>query len=151
MVRYSFLVRLSHPLLHAGLSRRILDHLIRSRQHVRRNRQTDLLRGFEIDDQLKLRRLLYREISRLSAFENLVHVGGGTVSQVGKAHAVAHKPPVRFDISRIIVYRRETALHSEICNLWPARTVDGALNLPKDCVSLPPNGGSKCGLNILGT
>ena len=29
MVRYSSLVRLSHPLLHTGLSRRILDHLIR--------------------------------------------------------------------------------------------------------------------------
>jgi hypothetical protein len=27
MVRYSFLVRLSHPLLHAGLSRRLSDHL----------------------------------------------------------------------------------------------------------------------------
>ena len=33
MVRYSFLVRLSHPLLHAGLSRRLLDHLVRPRQH----------------------------------------------------------------------------------------------------------------------
>jgi hypothetical protein len=32
MVRYSFLVRLFHPLLHAGLSRRILDHPIRPRQ-----------------------------------------------------------------------------------------------------------------------
>ena len=28
MARYSFLVRLSHPLLHAGLSRRLLDYLI---------------------------------------------------------------------------------------------------------------------------
>ena len=35
-----------------------LDHLIRSRQHVRRNRQADLLGGFQIDDELKLRRLL---------------------------------------------------------------------------------------------
>jgi len=37
-VRYSFLVRLSHPLLHAGLSRRILDHPVRPRQQVGRNR-----------------------------------------------------------------------------------------------------------------
>ena len=35
MVRYSFLVRLSHPLLHAGLSRRLLDHLIRRYSTVR--------------------------------------------------------------------------------------------------------------------
>jgi hypothetical protein len=33
-VRYSFLVRLSHPLLHAGLSRRILDHFIRPREEL---------------------------------------------------------------------------------------------------------------------
>jgi hypothetical protein len=33
MVRYSFLVRLSHPLLHAGLSRRLSNHLIRPVQH----------------------------------------------------------------------------------------------------------------------
>src|SRR5438309_1704558 len=35
MVRYSFLVRLFHPLLHAGLSRRILDHLIRPHSDFR--------------------------------------------------------------------------------------------------------------------
>jgi hypothetical protein len=54
MVRYSFLVRLSHPLLHAGLSRRILDHLVRPRQHVGRNRQANLLGSFEIDDEIDL-------------------------------------------------------------------------------------------------
>ena len=48
MVRYSFLVRLSHPLLHAGLSRRFLDHLVRPRQHVGRNRQADLLAAFKL-------------------------------------------------------------------------------------------------------
>ena len=53
MVRYSFLVRLSHPLLHAGLSRRLLDHLVRPRQHVGWNRQADLLRRVQIDDELK--------------------------------------------------------------------------------------------------
>src|SRR5262245_12340970 len=35
-----------------------LDHLIRTCQHVRRNRQTDLLRCFQIDDELELHRLL---------------------------------------------------------------------------------------------
>jgi hypothetical protein len=53
MVRYSFLVRLSHPLLHAGLSRRISDHLIRPCQHIRWNRQADLLSRREIDDELQ--------------------------------------------------------------------------------------------------
>ena len=65
MVRYSFLVRLFHPLLHAGLSRRILDHLIRPIQHRLRNRDTDLLGGFEINHQLELSRLLHRQVGRL--------------------------------------------------------------------------------------
>ena len=35
-----------------------LDHLVRPREHFGRNRQTDLLGRFEIDDELDLRRLL---------------------------------------------------------------------------------------------
>jgi len=31
----------SHPLLHTGLSRRILDHLVRSRKHIGRHRQAN--------------------------------------------------------------------------------------------------------------
>src|SRR5439155_3136653 len=53
MVRYSFLVRLSHPLLHAGLSRRLLDHLVRPIQHRLRDCQDDLLSRFQVDHQLK--------------------------------------------------------------------------------------------------
>ena len=33
----------------------LLDHRVRPRQHVRRNRETNLLSGFEIDDELELR------------------------------------------------------------------------------------------------
>jgi hypothetical protein len=36
-----------------------LDHFICPRQHIRRNRQTDLLGRFEIDDELELRGLFY--------------------------------------------------------------------------------------------
>ena len=45
----------------------LLDHLIRSRQHVRRNRQADLLGSFEIDDKFELRGLLHAKISGFSA------------------------------------------------------------------------------------
>jgi hypothetical protein len=55
-----------------------LDHFIRSIQHVRRNRQSDLLRRFQIDDELKLRRLLHWDVAWLSALENLVNVDSGT-------------------------------------------------------------------------
>jgi hypothetical protein len=36
------------------------NHLVGPCQHVGRNREADLLRGFEIDDELKLGRLLDR-------------------------------------------------------------------------------------------
>jgi hypothetical protein len=39
---------------------RLFDHLIRTRQHVRRNRQADLLRRLEINHQLELSRLFDR-------------------------------------------------------------------------------------------
>src|SRR5215813_1599361 len=44
------------------------NNLIRSRQHVRRNREADLLRRLEVNDQLELCRLLHREIGWLSTF-----------------------------------------------------------------------------------
>jgi hypothetical protein len=50
------------------------NHLIRPRQHVRRDRQADLLGGFQIDDQLELRRLLDGNVSRLGAMQNPIHV-----------------------------------------------------------------------------
>src|SRR5262249_21522332 len=93
-----------------------LDHLIRTCQHVRRNRQTDLLRCFQIDDELELHRLLDRKITSLGTFENLVHISGGAAEQVGKAHTVAHKPPV-FHKFWPGIYGRKPALCREVCNL----------------------------------
>ena len=54
-----------------------LDYSVRSRQHIRRNRQADLLGGLEIDHQLKLRRRFNRQVSRLRSFEDFIHVSGG--------------------------------------------------------------------------
>ena len=81
--------------------------------------------GFQIDDELELRRLLHGEIGGLSAFQNLVHIGGGAPVQVGKAHAVGHKPP-GFHKFCPVVYRREPALYREVCNLCSLRSEDGA-------------------------
>jgi hypothetical protein len=55
---------------------RSLDHLVRPRQHVRRDSQADLLRSLEIDHQLKLSRPLYGQVTRLCALKDLVHVDG---------------------------------------------------------------------------
>jgi hypothetical protein len=37
----------------------LLDHFIRPHQHVGRNRQADLLGGYQVDDEFELRGLLY--------------------------------------------------------------------------------------------
>ena len=71
-----------------------LDHLVRPRHHVRRNRQTDLLRRLEIDHQLELRRSFHRQISGLRTFQDLVDVGGGAVGQVGEICPVAYKATI---------------------------------------------------------
>src|SRR5215471_13724181 len=68
------------------------DHFICPRQHIRRNRQGDLLSGFEIDNELELLRLLHREVGGLGTLQNLVHVAGGAPVQVCKVHSVGHKP-----------------------------------------------------------
>jgi len=47
---------------------RLLSHFIRPREHFRRNRQPDLFRRLEVDNEFKLRCLLDRKIAGLSAF-----------------------------------------------------------------------------------
>ena len=47
----------------------LFDDLIRPREKLRRNRQSDLFRRLQVDDKLKLRRLLHRQISRFGAFQ----------------------------------------------------------------------------------
>ena len=49
------------------------NHLIRPLQHAAWNCQSDLFRCLQIDDKLKLRCLLHRQISRLGTFQDLVH------------------------------------------------------------------------------
>src|SRR4029450_5284708 len=126
-----------------------LDHLIRSRQHVRWDREADLLCSLKIDYKLELRRLLHGEVRRRSAFQDLVHVSRGAPKQVGKAGAVAHKPP-GFDKFWRVIYRREPVLCREICNLCSVRLDDGARQ-HEDCASTPLACVAECSLNILET
>src|SRR5262249_8015950 len=55
---------------HCSLS---FDHPIRPRQHVGWDREADLLGGFQIDDKLKLRRSLNRQVTGLGTFKYFVH------------------------------------------------------------------------------
>ena len=50
------------------------NYFIRPHQHIRRNRQADLLRSFEIDHEFKLRGLLDGQVGGLCAFWNFVRI-----------------------------------------------------------------------------
>jgi hypothetical protein len=67
------------------------DHLVRSYQHIRRDRQADLFSRFQIDDEFELLRLLHREIGGLGAFKNLVDIRGGAPEQIRSVNAIVHE------------------------------------------------------------
>src|SRR5437660_5854727 len=104
---------------------KLFNYPIRSSQHVRWNRQTDLLGRFQINDEFKLRRLLYRQVCGLRAFQDFVDISGGAAVQVGNAHAVKHEATsVREEA--VWIHRRQPALGRELCNLCSLRSGDRA-------------------------
>ena len=60
-----------------------LDHLIRSRQHVRWDRYADLLCRFQIDDEFELRRLLNGNLGRLGPLQDFVHIRSSAAKIIG--------------------------------------------------------------------
>src|SRR5262245_26128029 len=46
----------------------------------------------QVDDELKLHRLLDGQVRRLRAFEDLVHIGGGTPERGRKARTIGYEP-----------------------------------------------------------
>src|SRR5207247_10933966 len=96
-------------------------------KHRLRNRHADFLCSLEVDHQLELCWLLYRQISGLSALQNLVHIRSGASVQVNNAHAVAHKSSV-FHILRLSVHRRQPVFYREVGKLLSLRNEDWGSN-----------------------
>src|SRR2546422_3456951 len=71
-----------------------LDHLVRPREHVGRNRHADLLGRLEIDDELEFCRLLHGKIGWLGALEDLVDISCRTPGQVGEVCPIGHKTTI---------------------------------------------------------
>ena len=67
------------------------NHFVGSCQHSLWDREADLLGGFQIDQEFKLRRLLDRQIGWLAAFQNLVHLRSRSTEQIRTVRAVRHQ------------------------------------------------------------
>ena len=63
------------PLLHA----RLLDDLIRKDKQRRGERDAERLRRLAVEDELELPRPLYRQVRRLGAFQDAIHVVGSAL------------------------------------------------------------------------
>jgi hypothetical protein len=64
--------------LPGGVTAFSLDHLVGAQQERLRNGEPERLGGLEIDGQIELRGLLHRQVSRLGALQDLVHIDGAT-------------------------------------------------------------------------
>ena len=69
----------------------LFDYLIRPREQDLRDHDAECLGGFQINDEIKLARLLNWKICRFFPFENPPDIGGGAPIRVGKIAAVANQ------------------------------------------------------------
>src|SRR5262249_2418789 len=70
----------------------LLDHLTSPIQQRLRNRQANLLRCFQIDDEFKLRRLLHRQIAGLGTLQDSVYEICYASVTVRRIRPVRHEP-----------------------------------------------------------
>src|SRR6516162_8989440 len=63
-------------------NRRLFDHLGGAQHYRWGYGKTERLGGLEVDDHLELGRKLHREIARLLAAQDAIHIGGGTTIEV---------------------------------------------------------------------
>src|SRR5262245_6696471 len=68
-----------------------LDHFVGPRLEKPRHLEPESLRSLEIDDQLELRRLLHRQISRLRAIENSIYILGRAAKMIIPVEAVGYQ------------------------------------------------------------
>jgi len=52
------------------------DHLVRLEEERRGYRQSEVLGGLEVDDQLELRGLLHRQVRRLGPLQDFIDISG---------------------------------------------------------------------------
>src|SRR5262245_48729374 len=99
---------------------RLSNYLVRPRQHVGRDCESDLLGGFEIDYKFEPRPLFDGYVCWLGTFENLVHVNGEPPKGVGDVSPVAHQT-ANFAPFSARVHRWDFSLCRKLNNLFRIR------------------------------
>src|SRR4030095_4766303 len=92
-----------------------LDHLVRSHQHIRRDRQADLLGGLHMDHKLELCRLLDWNVGWLRALENLVDHSRDASIHKDVVWSIGHKS-TSFDELPICVHGWKAVLYRKLCD-----------------------------------
>src|SRR5262249_23288670 len=103
------------------------DHLVGGHLHDHRHCEAKRLCGLEIEDEIKIRRLYYGQISCPGAFENQAEVNTGLAISVVKVGCVAHEAPIQNKLAPE-VHRRNFVPRSERDKLFAAaieQRVDG--------------------------
>src|SRR5215467_3451870 len=93
----------------------LLNDLVCPREQRLRDRKAKRLGGLEVDDELELRRLLHRQISRPGAFEDPIHVGGCAAHLVIEVDAIRHQPTALREATAV-ADRWELLFQRQLCD-----------------------------------
>jgi DDE_Tnp_1-associated len=93
------------------------NHLVRLKQDGGGNGEAEGLGRLQVDDQLKLHRLLDGQVGGLGPLEELVHIGGGAAEEVRQARSIGHQTAGHhpFPVDK---HARQVLLRDELRDAW---------------------------------
>ena len=73
------------------MRKKSLDHPVRAQQQRLRDGETKRFGGPAVDEQFEVPRLFHRQVARLGALEDLVHVGRRAPELLGEIRPLAYQ------------------------------------------------------------